>query len=40
MQTIIEALRKPAEQPRRRVRRALPVLFRAEPLPLFHAFRA
>jgi len=40
MQTIIEALRKPAETPRRRVRRVLPAFFHAEPLPLFHAFRA
>lgn len=32
--------RRPAETPRRIVRRVVSSPFRAEPLPLFHAFRA
>lgn len=37
MQTEQSTLRKPAEQPRRQIRRVTPAPFRAEALPLFHA---
>lgn len=39
MQTDKDMLRKPAETPRRNVRRVTPALFRAAPLPLFHALK-